>query len=1167
MFSFVPSARRLEKYQQNAQNATRQKEQERVTPSPPAAPKATPPPPLPPISIPTLPVAVVNAAGPSGSGLPGSPRRLLLFNRGGIGESGPIVSSAGPTVLVAATLQTCSLSEIERELDTLLSVFEAKFISEQEYEARKQQLLELRKDEEEDLLLRASSSATASGDVSSLEREVDRFLNGLEALSSRASASREEDMDISSLFILDGRQQSGVTPSGTQSPSVSVSSQRIAKPREVRVFLSSTFRDMQAERDWLVKTAFPQLRRMCAERGVFFAEVDLRWGITPDQAESGDTLNLCLSEIDRCRPYFINITKDRYGWVPNAVRPEVLRKFPWLGRFFQNDSDRKSVTELEVWHAALNNQSATPKASTLFYAANKKNHVKLSMDEEDNPEKLAQLRKTIQNAGFEIRYYDTPSDLAEMIVRDLTKSINADFPAGSKLDKHEQEAALHQAFAGKKSKLYLGRSNYFKSLNDFINSTPTLGPFVVHGEEGSGKSSLLANYFLQKRPAANELVFTHYLSASSESADYRSIMSRVMYTMKKEFKIDDEIDSTNADKLSRDFRRWLQFNVPVGRKFVLVLDGLDELAAIELSQTLNWIPLGPGSLPRDGRVRIIISTRTGSRTHEIVKKEAPNHSSLELKPLGARERTQLAKEFMALYGKNLTESQLRQLTDRAISSHTSNPLFLHLVLEELRIFGVFEEIDRQVAFYLRSRSISELYERVLDRLEKDYGTQIVRDVFCLLLVARRGLSDTELLGILDIPRLELSPLLLGASELFVCFNGLLTLGHDSLKKAVERRYLDSHELKRKYHLDIADYFEAQLEATNDQGVPEGDITRQAEELPNHLLVSEHWYRLLLVVSKIPIFLQLAVRDTIYELKRYWISLERKGYNPTTHYVQALADYEAISKDVLTLARTNLKVAKFLRTSFHYEGARDLLHRVLDLLNRAPRNGASLPQISKLQFKAYYVMAQSFWNQGNWKDAESWALKALESQENASGASNNLWLAKCLCGLGEVYLGLEDMEKARTTLQRALNMFDSLLGAGSNHWSTRVMHDLAAVANYEADWDIAIHLHREAIRIRERVLGEQHPQLAVSWETYGATLKLADRIQEAETAFRKALELNEIIHGVSSVNVAGCCAWLVVVLRDQNRHGDADVLEQRANQIHQTLADRGVAASAVERTID
>lgn len=71
-----------------------------------------------------------------------------------------------------------------------------------------------------------------------------------------------------------------------------------------------------------MKQTFPILKKLCASkfnsfffyeiditkgRGIFFSEVDLRWGITAEQANTGEILDICLSEIDRCRPFFINL--------------------------------------------------------------------------------------------------------------------------------------------------------------------------------------------------------------------------------------------------------------------------------------------------------------------------------------------------------------------------------------------------------------------------------------------------------------------------------------------------------------------------------------------------------------------------------------------------------------------------------------------------------------------------------------------------------------------------------------------------------------------------------------------------------------------------------------------------------------------------------------------
>ena len=37
----------------------------------------------------------------------------------------------------------------------------------------------------------------------------------------------------------------------------------VRERREIRVFISSTFRDMHEEREELIKQIFPQLRRLC----------------------------------------------------------------------------------------------------------------------------------------------------------------------------------------------------------------------------------------------------------------------------------------------------------------------------------------------------------------------------------------------------------------------------------------------------------------------------------------------------------------------------------------------------------------------------------------------------------------------------------------------------------------------------------------------------------------------------------------------------------------------------------------------------------------------------------------------------------------------------------------------------------------------------------------
>ena len=88
--------------------------------------------------------------------------------------------------------------------------------------------------------------------------------------------------------------------------------------RTIRVFISSTFSDMNDERTELMKKTFPRLRVMAAKRDVTLTEVDLRWGITKEESESGKVVDICLREIQNSIPFFIGIIGNRYGWIPSS---------------------------------------------------------------------------------------------------------------------------------------------------------------------------------------------------------------------------------------------------------------------------------------------------------------------------------------------------------------------------------------------------------------------------------------------------------------------------------------------------------------------------------------------------------------------------------------------------------------------------------------------------------------------------------------------------------------------------------------------------------------------------------------------------------------------------------------------------------------------------------
>jgi len=94
-----------------------------------------------------------------------------------------------------------------------------------------------------------------------------------------------------------------------------------ATAKTFRVFVSSTFSDLKAERNALQERVFPELRRLAADHGSRFQAIDLRWGVSKEASIDQQTMNICLGEIGRCqkvtpRPNFLVLMGDRYGWMP-----------------------------------------------------------------------------------------------------------------------------------------------------------------------------------------------------------------------------------------------------------------------------------------------------------------------------------------------------------------------------------------------------------------------------------------------------------------------------------------------------------------------------------------------------------------------------------------------------------------------------------------------------------------------------------------------------------------------------------------------------------------------------------------------------------------------------------------------------------------------------------
>jgi nephrocystin-3 len=637
--------------------------------------------------------------------------------------------------------------------------------------------------------------------------------------------------------------------------------------RTIRVFVSSTFVDMQIERDELVKRAFPVLRDMCESRGVVWGEVDLRWGITAEEAAEGRVLDLCLDEIRECRPFFIGLLGERYGWVPDAIDPRLAAREPWL-----REHSGASVTELEVLHGVLADPSLARDAFFYFrdpaYATRRLGFEEIATELDlelwgsaeasarahGRRDRLRSLKDRIRASGATVREaYPNPQSLSELVLDDFAALIDRRFPPGAKRGFAESERAVHAAFAHSREEVYVARPEYFARLDQ--HAAEGSGALAITGAPGIGKSALLANW-LVRRATGTPPVIAHFVAAHGAGATWPAMVRRLITEIGELLDLPVEIPD-DVDELRGAFATTLQRAAGRG-PLVITIDALDQLERRDDISELTWLP---HVLPDN--VRLIVSTLAGPALDEIERRGWP---ALDVAPLTPPKRRELLDRYLGGYGKRLPVA----LTDRIVAApQAGSPLFVRVLLEELRVYGDHETLARRLDALLWAADIPTLFELVFQRWEADYERGrpgLVGDALKRLWAARRGLSEAELLDLLSsdavpVPRAIWSPLYLAAKHMLINREGLLALAHRFAREAVERRYLPDLE-RRSVHLHLAEYFL--------DGLPTRQ--RSIDEAPWQLKRAGQWHQLFNLLSRAEVTLALA-RASRADLRAYWSTLE------------------------------------------------------------------------------------------------------------------------------------------------------------------------------------------------------------------------------------------------------------------------------------------------------
>lgn len=878
---------------------------------------------------------------------------------------------------------------------------------------------------------------------------------------------------------------------------------------EIRVFISSTFQDLQPEREYLVKKVFPGLRKLCRERGVELTEIDLRWGVTAEEAEQGKVVKVCLEEIDRCRPFFIGILGNRYGWSPSlsdiSKDAELIGKYPWIEKAV---AENRSLTDIEIMHAVFLQENPNLRAS--FYFCSEDSSLPQVTEPPEATQKLTELKTRIRTS--DISFHDnisTPEILGQAVREDMIEFINQAFPANKIPTPLDKERFIHNAFMQAHRRVYVSNPRQIKSITDYVDNSAGL-PLILTGESGCGKSALMANWaseYSSENPKA--FIIIHNIGITSTGNDHLDFIWRVCSEIKQRYSLPDEIPAT-AEQLEAKFPIWLAR--ARGERLIILIDALDKLNGAP--EQLRWLP---EYLPP--HVRLVISA-VESQELEILRTR--KWQEYKLLPLTKLERESLVTQFLASFGKSLS---LPQRLTIASDTKSSNPLFLRTLLEELRVFGFFEQLDQQINLYLAASDIPDLFQKVLERLEFDFGVELVRDVAKSLWAARRGLSETELLEITNSRRMELSALLVALEHHLLRRAGLLSFFHHYLREAIAQRYLSTEISRKKAHLRLAEYF-----ALID------DPQRKTEELPWQLLQADEKQMLVKTLAKIPMFLALHTDKKRHELLGYWLSVGNE-FQMLDEYRDQIANYEHELNNPIEFASVLGELGEFFRLSGDYESAESFLRRSLTLRDK------HLGTIVQETLDSLNRLGSLLVEKGNYSDAESLLRTALLIAENMYGTYHPV-VAGNLNEMGMVHFAKGNFSEAAPFLLRALNIRSMVLGR--NHpLVAQSWNNMGSLHLRQGDLDTAEEQCSRAVEIQKITIGEGHPDSASALGNLAMIYRLKTMYERAEKMYLELLEMWETTLGSNHPETAASLHDLGELLYEKGDYIQAEETLRRA----------------------
>lgn len=549
----------------------------------------------------------------------------------------------------------------------------------------------------------------------------------------------------------------------------------VDKTRVLTIFVSSTFKDMHAERDCIASYIAPELNAKLQHYGVILRFIDLRWGIVTstkedDKAKESRILSVCFDEIKRSKPLFIAILGNRYGWIPEASRhkninPEVTLFFPPYDI---------SVTEMEIRFGALHDNEVNSHAIFCIRS------------EDDNPQepnplyieqdtvakqRLKALLKNIKDNVDSDRYIeyhpiwkngeisdtgDFRKLLSDAIWRETCEILH--------LESTQTQPMVYSPDNDLKTRSIYHTSSFFgrkKELTYLLDKIHNKKSIIIHGPQGCGKSALLCKIKEQTEATPGIMPVFYDVTCTADTKSPTVMLNHLCRECAKKLGLSYQTQelSTSVDcfmgiylvneksviNLEEKLSELCHLLLDKGIKPLFLIDNLDQLHTNRYCNNLFFLP--PNTL----------CIATFNSEDSPIPSPA---SGYELNDLDQGDAEGLLKKHFDFHRKELHSSVMKAVIKKAKQSNgRCNALWLtslshylvnfnHEDFEAMLNMHSSDEEGRIEAYCLKlvdevPADIYGLMQFIINKAERVFNKDIIDKGLQLLCFGRQGFRDPD----------------------------------------------------------------------------------------------------------------------------------------------------------------------------------------------------------------------------------------------------------------------------------------------------------------------------------------------------------------------------------------------------------------------------------------